>query len=118
MSRIFLFTYVFSLPFALLNVLDSLYQEAALVFIVSYGFLGMEMICIELHDPFGNDPSDLPCHDQAKTCYDDIYLTILDTDGVLAASRLRQRMNPMKRKDDDDDNDAMKEATENDLLIG
>lgn len=49
----------------------------------------MELLCIELDDPFGDDPSDLPIVGQSKDVCEDVYLTILDVDGLQAAKKLK-----------------------------
>jgi len=94
MERIFLFAYVFTIPFAILSadlkLLDS--QVVPLVFIMTYGFIGTEIVCTNMDDPFGKDPSDLPVVVQAQELFEDVYLMVSQTDGVDAALRLRNRM--------------------------
>lgn len=63
-----------------------------LVFIVSYGFLGIEYVSIELDDPFGDDPSDMPIEDEAVNVYDDVAIVLMDVDGMEVAKDLRRRM--------------------------
>ena len=94
MARIFLFLSVFTLPFAILSAdlkLDDI-QVLLLVFIMTYGFMGLELVCMNLDDPFGGDPSDLPVIEQTKELMEDVYLMILRSDGLDAALRLRDRM--------------------------
>lgn len=92
MAQTFLFFYVYTLPFALLTAGCPAIQSVALVFIVTYGFLGIEYVSIELEDPFGDDPSDLPVVDEAELCYDDVVLMMMECDGATVASELRMRM--------------------------
>ena len=60
MARTFLFCYVFTIPFTFLSdsVVSGIYHAIA-VFIITYGFLGLETCAIELDNPFGDDPNDL-----------------------------------------------------------
>ena len=62
MSRTFLFAYVFTIPFTFLSdsVLSLVYHMAA-VFIITFGFVGLETCAIELDNPFGDDDNDLKC---------------------------------------------------------
>jgi predicted membrane chloride channel (bestrophin family) len=32
-----------------------------MVFVLTYGFIGLEVVAIELDNPFGNDPNDFNC---------------------------------------------------------
>ena len=60
MSRMLLFVWMFTLPFAL--VANSNYSAIApsiLMFFITYGFFGLEFVSIELDDPFGDDANDL-----------------------------------------------------------
>lgn len=93
MARTFLFCYVFTIPFTFLSdsVVSGIYHAIA-VFIITYGFIGLETCAIELDNPFGKDPNDLNNLALAHTCIEDVYLTILDVDGLEFAEQLRKRM--------------------------
>ena len=43
-------------------------------------------------DPYGNDPNDFPGELWSELVYEDIYLTIYNTDGSKSALSLKQRM--------------------------
>lgn len=59
MARTFLFIYLETLPFALLNtVKNEVVVHMAIVFLVTYGFVGLETVSIELDNPFGDDDND------------------------------------------------------------
>jgi predicted membrane chloride channel (bestrophin family) len=58
MARTFMFIYIYTLPFALLNLADNVWVHGAIVFLVTYGFVGLETVSIELDDPFGEDDND------------------------------------------------------------
>ena len=58
MARTFLFLYVFTVPFAMLSDKSSDLAHCFMVFVLTYGFVGLEVVAIELDNPFGNDAND------------------------------------------------------------
>lgn len=58
MARTFMFIYLYTLPFALLDQADSTWVHATVVFLVTYGFLGLESVSIQMDNPFGDDEND------------------------------------------------------------
>ena len=58
MARTFLFAWVFTVPLALLNGDYVFYEVVALGFLLTYGFVGLERVSIDMEDPFGNDEND------------------------------------------------------------
>jgi predicted membrane chloride channel (bestrophin family) len=92
MTRTFLFLYVFTVPFVLLSDPSSLMAHCFIVFLLTYGFVGLEVVSIELDNPFGNDANDFNNAAMALTAYEDCYLTILDVDGPEWTDRLHARM--------------------------
>ena len=48
MSRTLMFTYVFTVPFVMLSDKSSDFAHCFIVFLLTYGFMGLEMIAIEL----------------------------------------------------------------------
>lgn len=105
MARIFLVLYVFTMPFAILSAdlkLDDV-QVVLLVFIMTYGFMGLEIVSTNLDDPFGSDPSDLPVIEQMKELMEDVMLMISQVDGQDAALQLRSRITgkPVPRRSND-----------------
>jgi predicted membrane chloride channel (bestrophin family) len=90
LGRIFVFAYVFTLPFALLSADLELkeVQVIMLVVLMTYGFVGCELLFVELDDPFAEDPNDLPLIEEAKASLDDIVLSLYQTDGLKAAEAL------------------------------
>jgi len=58
MTRTFLFLWVFTLPFALTYDIGQFPALLMIVFFVTYGFIGLEFVSIELDDPFGVDDND------------------------------------------------------------
>ena len=63
-----------------------------MVFLLTYGFVGLEIISIELDNPFGDDANDFNNSAMAMTAFEDTYLTILDIDGPEWTDKLRNRM--------------------------
>jgi len=100
MARTFLFFYTYTLPFALLSVESHPVQDIVLVFLITYGIIGIEQITIEMDDPFGVHPCDLPVLDEMRSVFEDVYLSVLDTDGMSAVSQLQSRMHGNTPKND------------------
>ena len=63
-----------------------------LVFLITYGFLGIECVAMELADCFGDDGSDLDDEGAAGQCAEDCYLAMYKCDGRLWALQLREAM--------------------------
>jgi predicted membrane chloride channel (bestrophin family) len=61
LGRIFVLAYVFTLPFALLgpglNLRGS--EVVFIVFLMTYGFVGCELLFVEINDPFAVSRNDL-----------------------------------------------------------
>ncbi|MFN3197301.1 MAG: bestrophin family protein [Bradymonadia bacterium] len=57
--------YLATLPFVLVHRMDWLTVPA--VFLISFGLLGIEDIGVEIEDPFGTDPNDLPLEGLCET---------------------------------------------------
>ena len=98
MSRTLMFVYVYTIPFALLSVDSTNIHVKVIVmaFIIAYGFVGIELVSIELDDPFGKSPNHLPVIGQAKGVVEDILRCIVDTDGLEWANQLQDLLNPFK----------------------
>ena len=92
MARTFLFLYVYTIPFVMLSDDSSDFAHCFAVFLMTFGFMGLELVAIELDDPFGDDPNDFNNTALACTAYEDTYLTIMDVDGFEWASKLRGTM--------------------------
>ncbi|EEC44724.1 predicted protein [Phaeodactylum tricornutum CCAP 1055/1] len=93
MTKTFLFVWIFSLPFCLCH--DSYSQPFTLltiIFLITFGFVGLEMVAMELSDCFGDDPSDFDDLGHAQMCFEDIYISIYKLDGEPWARKLRTRL--------------------------
>jgi predicted membrane chloride channel (bestrophin family) len=53
--------------------------------------MGMELLYVEIDDPFAEDPNDLPLTEEARAAGVDVFLSLWDVDGGEAAERLRQK---------------------------
>ena len=98
MTRTFMFFYVFTVPFALLSDPSIPVAHCITIFVLTFGFMGLEYVAIELDNPFGEDDNDFDNLGMAYTAFEDTYLTILDTDGPEWTERLRTKMNPKLQK--------------------
>jgi predicted membrane chloride channel (bestrophin family) len=61
MTATFIFFFLFTVPFALLSDDTGIFtavSHCVVVFIFTYGVMGMELIAIQLDDPFGDDVND------------------------------------------------------------
>jgi len=58
MSRTFCFLYVFTLPLVMLDDKSGSLAHCVAIFLITYGFLGLELTAIELDNPFGDDDND------------------------------------------------------------
>lgn len=94
LARIFVFAYCFTLPFALFDrELDmSTVQSFFILIIVTYGFIGCELLYIELDDAFGDDANDLPVVEESEATATDILLSLASVDGIEAARAIRKKM--------------------------
>lgn len=93
MTRTFLFVWVFTLPLVLCHD-DNNYPFDPLVMIslTTFGFIGIEFVCMELDDPFGDDPSDFDDLGMAQLVFEDIYISIYKLDGDQATYQLRRKI--------------------------
>ena len=97
MARTMLFFWVFTLPLALMTDTAEKGQIAVIVFFVTYGFIGLEYVSMELDDPFGDDPNDFNILGMAQVVYEDLYLTLYQMDGLLYAEELRAMLSKEKK---------------------
>ena len=99
MSRTFLFFYLFTTPFALLEDTSKPIAHSVVIFFLTFGFMGMEYVAIELDDPFGRDANDFNNGRMAQVCFEDCYTTIVDIDGEEWTDKLRKKMDAGKSDD-------------------
>jgi len=93
MTKAFLLIWTLTLPFAINKTITSpslLALNAVLIALITYGFVGLEFVAMELADCFGDDPSDLDNVGGAEQCYEDCYIAILKVDGPQWALKLRE----------------------------
>jgi hypothetical protein len=72
--------------------MTEIWQIMLLMFFVTYGFLGIEYVSMELDDPFGDDPNDFDDLGMAEMVFEDIYLALYKVDGAESAQKLRNKV--------------------------
>jgi predicted membrane chloride channel (bestrophin family) len=92
MARTFLFFYVYTVPFALLSDPSIAIVHCIEIFVLTYGFMGLETVSIELDNPFGDDDNDFDNLGMAYTAFEDNYVMISDIDGPEYTDKLRAKM--------------------------
>ena len=98
MNKTFLFVWLFTVPMCIVNESytddksSSGIAAAVIVFMITFGFLGLEHVSVELTDSFGNDPSDFDILGLAHLCIEDCYMCIYHQDGKAWAHALRKRL--------------------------
>merc|ERR1719401_936150 len=60
-TRTLLFLWVFILPLSLQPKSSGIFAKCFTVFFLTYAYLGLEIMWIELEDPFGSDDNDINC---------------------------------------------------------
>ena len=88
MTRTVLFFWVYSLPLVLVGISDATddrfysihdaIEVLLIMFFCTYGFLGLEYVCVELDDPYGDDPNDF-CGMSSLFVYFMFYCVLFDT---------------------------------------
>lgn len=92
MCRTFVFLYVFTMPWIMYLGEGSsigLFPLMIYNFFVTYAFLGLEFVSLEMDDPYGDDPNDLEIGSLAEKVFEDIIMCIEDVDGEEKANILR-----------------------------
>jgi len=89
MNRTFVFIWVYTLPWVLYHDDIKIPSLILIVFFITYAFVGLECVSIELDDPYGNDPNDFDVLGLARVVFQDIFITIFDADGEEQAKLLR-----------------------------
>lgn len=59
MGRTFLFLWTFTMPFALVGIVDEIVSVLVFVFFLTYGFVGLEFVSMKLLYPFGDSINDI-----------------------------------------------------------
>jgi len=66
MTRTLLFIWIYSLPFALVDKMETLVAPVIVMFFMTFGFLGLEFLSLILDDPFGLHPIDFDVVNMGK----------------------------------------------------
>jgi predicted membrane chloride channel (bestrophin family) len=97
MTRTFLFIWIFTLPWVLVNDLKKFPALIFTVFFITYAFVGLELVAIELDDPFGDDDIDFAVKKLALVTFQDIYIFIYDADGEDGSKSLHEFIEDVKK---------------------
>ena len=119
MTRTLVLIYVFTLPLIFLkeDPENLLVEHCAIIFLLTYGFVGLELVSIELDDPFGKDANDFDCVAYARVVFEDTYLMIHDTDGRDYADMVHRRMHSGVRSSTQALGSSSPSSTERDQLL-
>ncbi|MCE3007374.1 MAG: hypothetical protein LW884_03380 [Bacteroidetes bacterium] len=77
--KIFIFLYIITLPFSLMN--DLIYFTVPIIMIVFYAMVGLEMIAEEIENPFGADEHDIPMDEICADIRTDVQEILLPQPG-------------------------------------
>jgi len=88
MARTILFVWLACLPLALCEQDYPLWGICLMVFLLTFGFTGLEIVSIEMSDPFGMDVTDFDLFFMAQATFEDIYIMIYNVHGMKAAEEL------------------------------
>jgi len=88
MNRTLLIIWLYTLSLPLLNDVEKFEAYICIIFFATFGFLGLELVAIELDDPFGDDDNDLAVEVNSMEVFNDIALNMQSIDGVEAKNRL------------------------------
>ena len=80
------------------------YPTMVYSFIVTYAFMGLELVCIEMDDPFGNDANDLNVASLVEKVLKDITMCIEDVDGDEKADLLKKYVTIMDTLEKSEEN--------------
>lgn len=99
MARTILVIWLIFLPLGLCQEKYPLWGLCMLVFLLTFGFSGLEIVSIEMSDPFGVDSTDFDLYFMAEVTFEDIYVMIYNVDGRDAAEELVNKVrNPALEK--------------------
>jgi predicted membrane chloride channel (bestrophin family) len=82
MAHTLVIVFVFTLPLVFLGTTgSSAWEDCITIFLLTYGFLGLNATSVEMDDPFGNDANDFDVAAYAQFAVDDVLILIHDADG-------------------------------------
>mmetsp|Transcript_12554 Transcript_12554/g.14723 ORF Transcript_12554/g.14723 Transcript_12554/m.14723 type:complete len:407 (+) Transcript_12554:61-1281(+) len=99
MARTILVIWLMFLPFGLVHNEYPLWGICMLIFLLTFGFLGLEYVSVGMDDPFGTDATDFDVFFLAEITFEHIYVMIFNVDGQDAVDGL---MRKVKKPDTED----------------
>jgi len=100
MTRTLVIIYIYTIPLIFVESNENTpLWECLFVFLLAYGFMGLELVAIELDDPFGNDDNDFDTLSFAQMVFEDTFLMVAEVDGEEWSVKLQNKMNSRRRRD-------------------
>lgn len=93
MGRTFLFLWTFTLPFALVGIVDEIISVIIFVFFLTYGFVGLEFVSMQLLHPFGDSDNDINIDGMS-----DAVIVGLEKDSVIMEARCQKEAEFIKKR--------------------
>merc|ERR1712008_404588 len=62
------------------------------IFVLTYAFMGLETVALQLDCPFGTDENDFDNVGMAKTAFEDMIRSVYMVDGMEWALKVREKM--------------------------
>ena len=103
-----MFVWVLTLPLSFQASDESTISHCITVFFLTYAFLGLEVLSVELEYPFGSSGGEnsLGSMGLAQTIFEDVYAMIDMNDGMEWAQKLRMEMSGCGDENDGGGNNA------------
>merc|ERR1711933_277201 len=92
LSRTWVFLWVFTLPLSLETDSAGIFARCFIVFFLTFAYLGLEFMSIQLEDPLGSDDNDVNCLNICRGVMEDIYNIIDEVDGGCSATEIWEKM--------------------------
>jgi len=81
LTKTLLFFWIFMLPFTIAQDIQNLHASALIMFMLVYGFVGLEFVAMEMDDPFGSDANDMDLNFWTEQTVQNIMYLIKDSNG-------------------------------------
>jgi predicted membrane chloride channel (bestrophin family) len=87
-----MFLWVYTLPFALQADGSPVQVHCIVIFLLTFAFMGLETVSLQLDDPFGHDENDFDNLGLAKHVLEDVYNLVAVVDGPEWAKKVSDNM--------------------------
>lgn len=92
MARTMMLAWVFTLPLALQSDASTIVAHCIVVFLLTFAFMGLETVSLELDNPFGKDDNDLDDLGLTFSLLEELYEIVGEQDGEPCAKSLCDSM--------------------------